>query len=284
MRRPAIVATLVVALAAGLLAACAPPSAELPDGVTTIVFQPRTEVANGRLAIRISNDSDETLTVLGAEYDSPDYSAPIVWHRHEAPLAPGTAIDLRVEPPRPSCAETASAEPATVLLDFRLENGATGQAVLEPGDPWNHFPQIPEALCLGLLLSDATEVTTDRVESDGLPRHPGTLVLSLTPSGGDARATLDAVRSAILIGLRDADGEPAQRLAVDLELAGSDAPQELRFTIAPDRCDPHAIAEDKVGTLLPIEVTVGSRSGLIRLPSSDEFRAQVYAFVQSYCA
>lgn len=277
-------AALVVALAAVILAACAPSPAELPDGVTSIVFQPRTEVASGRLAIRISNDSDEPITILRAEYDSPDYSEPIVWKRHDARLAPGTAIDLRVDPVRPACPDAPPAEAASVVLDFRVEGGATGQAVLEPGDPWDHFPKIPEALCLGQLLEDATAVATDRIESDGQPRHPGTLVLSLTPSGGDATATLDAVRSSILIGILGPDGEQVQRLPLGLELTGTDAPQELRFTIAPGRCDTHAIAEDKVGTLLPIDVTAGSRSGTMRLPSSDEFRAQVYAFVQHYCA
>ena len=38
--------------------------------------------------------------------------------------------------------------------------------------------------------------------------------------------------------------------------AGGDV-REIRLGIRPARCDPHAVAEDKVGTLLPLRVTVG---------------------------
>ncbi len=72
---------------------------------------------------------------------------------------------------------------------------------------------------------------------------------------------------------------------VGLELSVGDSPRpSSTFPIRPGRCDPHAIAEDKVGTLFPIAVTVGGRTGTFRLPSTDEFRAQVYTFVQAYCA
>ena len=283
MRRRLLAAGLVIACAIAGLVGCAPAPATLPDGVSVKIYQPRTEIQSGRFAIQVTNGSDVPVTVLRAQLDSPDYSAPIVWERHDALLSPGIAIDLRVDPVEPVCGEPSS-EPLLVTLDFRLEGGGTGQATLEASDPFNQFPRIPDALCLGILLGDVASVSTIRLEGDGVAGSPGRLVLAIAPGDGDATATLDAVQSTILVSLLGADGLPVPELPIGMELSAATPATELSFPVRPGRCDPHAIAEDKVGTLFPVAVTVGERNGTFRLPSTDEFRAQVYAFVQAYCA
>ena len=283
MKRRLLAVGLVIAAAMAGLTGCVPSAAELPDGVSVVVYQPRTEIQSGRFAIQVTNASDAPVTVLRAELNSPDYSAPIVWERHDARLSPGVAIDLRVDPVPPSCGDP-NDEPMRVALDFRLADGREGHAVVDAADPFEQFPRIPDALCLGILLDEVAEVSTVRLESDGQPRSPGRLVLAVSPTGGDGSATWDAIQSTILVSLLGDDGQPVKELPVALELTGDSGATELSFPIVPDRCDSHAIAEDKVGTLFAIAVTVGDRSGTFRLPSTDEFRAQVYAFVQAYCA
>jgi hypothetical protein len=283
MRQRLLAAGLVIACAIGTLSGCAPTPATLPDGVSVKIYQPRTEIQSGRFAIQVTNGSDVPVTVVRAQLDSPDYSAPIVWESHDARLSPGIAIDLRVDPVPPACGEPSS-EPMLVDLDFRLEDGSVGQATLEASDPFEQFPRIPDALCLGILLDDSAAVSSARIDSDGLPGSPGRLVLAIEPRDGDATATLDAVQSTILVSLLGADGQPVPELPIGMDLSSATSPTELSFPVVPGRCDPHAIAEDKVGTLFPIEVTVGGRNGSFRLPSSDVFRSQVYSFVQAYCA
>ena len=46
-------------------------------------------------------------------------------------------------------------------------------------------------------------------------------------------------------------------------------PVELRLGIRPARCDPHAVAEDKVGTLLPLRVSVAGREGVLKIDAGD---------------
>ena len=283
MRRRLLAAGLVIACAIATMTGCAPTPATLPDGVSVKIYQPRTEIQSGRFAIQVTNGSDVPVTVVGAQLDSPDYSAPISWEPHDVRLAPGIAIDLRVDPVPPACGEPSS-EPMLVELDFRLEDGSVGQATLEASDPFNQFPRIPDALCLGILLDEVAAVSTVRIESDGLPGSPGRLVLGIVPHDGDATATIDAIQSTILVSMVGSDGLPLPELPIGLEVSSATAPTELSFPVRPGRCDPHAIAEDKVGTLFPIEVTVGGRSGSFRLPSADEFRTEVYSFVQAYCA
>ena len=59
---------------------------------------------------------------------------------------------------------------------------------------------------------------------------------------------------------------------------------ELRLRIRPARCDPHAVAEDKVGTLLPLNVSVGGREGQLKIAAGTALRGQIYDFVTSACA
>ena len=59
---------------------------------------------------------------------------------------------------------------------------------------------------------------------------------------------------------------------------------ELRLRIRPARCDPHAVAEDKVGTLLPLNVSLGGREGQLKIAAGTALRGQIYDFVTSACA
>lgn len=61
-------------------------------------------------------------------------------------------------------------------------------------------------------------------------------------------------------------------------------PAEFRLRIRPARCDPHAVAEDKVGTLLPLLVNVGGREGILRVASGPGLKGQIHDFVTAACS
>ncbi|MFD8237495.1 hypothetical protein ACFV20_37220, partial [Streptomyces sp. NPDC059696] len=60
--------------------------------------------------------------------------------------------------------------------------------------------------------------------------------------------------------------------------------QVVPLRIRPARCDPHAVAEDKVGTLLPLKVTVGKRNGLLKVAAPTELKGRIYDFVTAACS
>lgn len=257
-------------------------SAALPDGVTVTVYQARSDVDAGKFAIRVTNGTKAALTVTRAVFDSPDYTEQMAWHNKTARIPAGGAVDLRIAAVKAACDREDRKD--TVHLGFTLADGRTGIADVTPGDPYKQFPKLADQDCLHQNLDATVAIATARVESDGTVGSPGRLIFSLTPAGGDHTATLDTVRSTILISLLDPAGTHVEAIPLAQALSGADEPRELSFPIAPaGRCDPHAVAEDKVGTLFPIEVTVDGVSGRVRLPSSQEFRGQVYAFVESYC-
>jgi hypothetical protein len=58
---------------------------------------------------------------------------------------------------------------------------------------------------------------------------------------------------------------------------------EVRLGIRPSRCDPHAVAEDKVGTLLPLRVRVAGREGVLKIDAGSQLRGRIYDFVTKAC-
>jgi hypothetical protein len=68
-----------------------------------------------------------------------------------------------------------------------------------------------------------------------------------------------------------------------LALRAGGPPAEVRLGIRPARCDPHAVAEDKVGTLLPLRVRVAGREGVLKIDAGSRLRGQIYDFVTKAC-
>ena len=59
--------------------------------------------------------------------------------------------------------------------------------------------------------------------------------------------------------------------------------QHFRLGIRPARCDPHAIADDKVGTLLPLRVSAGGRDGVVKIDAGAMLRGRIHDFVSTAC-
>jgi hypothetical protein len=112
---------------------------------------------------------------------------------------------------------------------------------------------------------------------------PAELLISVEPTGEAGTVTIDTISSTTLLNPAGPDGIGVNQLALGVEL-GADGPQELRVPIVPNRCDPHALAEDKIGTRMPLYVTLADGSeGRYVLAASDELRGQMYAFFSAFC-
>jgi len=67
--------------------------------------------------------------------------------------------------------------------------------------------------------------------------------------------TLVAVTATVLLALVDPDGHYSQRYELGRVLERGGDSSDLRIALVPNRCDAHAVAEDKRGTFIPFEVT-----------------------------
>lgn len=278
MRRAAI---LLLTLAA-VLTGCAPAVATLPNGVTVSVFQNRFDYSLRVLEIKVSNGTDAALTVTRAEFISTRFSEAAVWDRPQEIPASG-ARDLKVQLPDPVCDGTAPAE--SVSLDFTLPDGTSGTAELTPTDEQGRIDTINAEDCLGASVAAvATLSPPDALEWTPGVHRPAVVEVSVEPTGAEGSVTVLAAKGTVLLGLSDADGVPLTVLPLDLVVDAKTPATGIRLAVTPNRCDPHAVEEDKRGTFFPFDVeTSDGRSGTIYVAVSDEVRRSLYEFYADYC-
>lgn len=88
----------------------------------------------------------------------------------------------------------------------------------------------------------------------------------------------------VLFTVDAATGPPARLslLALDLALSeGETRVVPVRLSAA--RCDAHAIAEDKQGTLFGLELTLGTDRGVAIIAADDATRSQLYDAFSALC-
>ncbi|WP_309712874.1 hypothetical protein [Pseudolysinimonas sp.] len=264
-------------LSCGLLAGCTPNAPVLSADVTVMVYQPRTDIVHNRLAIQVRNGTDEPLEVVGARLSSPDFVADTVWPNNSATVPAGLALDLRAPLPEVSC----DADTLPVATIEYVAGDVTGVAELKVEDPFDLLPRLHREACLAEeIAAIATLTPREVIVPEGVA--PAILVIAVEPTGAAGAVTLDAVGGTTLL-QPSIDGQANDLVELGITI-DADGPLEVRIPFVPNRCDPHALMEDKVGTIIPLYVTAAT-TGQTRwmLPVTDEQRGDFYAFFAAYC-
>lgn len=271
MRREPVRLAALVALATAL-AGCAPATPALPEGVTAVLVQQRSDVAERMAEVRVHNGSDAALAFAGVRIDDTRFAASVELDEG-ATLAPGEAVDLRFALPEVACDGGTEVRRALV---FTLADGTHPVAELDDADDFTVGLHARECL-LAEVERTATLAWTAFAPSP--PGEPAHAVLTVTPTGGGERVLLGGIQSTNLLQFAPKGGD---RWALDLALDAASAPAELEVPLVPQRCDPHVVQEDKRGTIFTIEVE-RPRAGTIELPMPPELKARVLTWVAEWC-
>jgi hypothetical protein len=272
------------------------PSAAQP--VAAEISQFRDNYSKQIIEIQLTNNTTASLTVLGAELTSPLFSSGIIWRPTDGgvELPPGQAKSLPAPLPAPDCTlGSASASAggregaATVSLRLAAIAGPAGQqpATAPAADPYGVLTRNNAEMCLA---EAASAVAAFRLEPElevSADARTAVVRLTITPrnsgTGGPRTLTIDRIDGTTL--LEEDPGAPWPR-SVEVSSGGDGVGGQsavLRLLIRPARCDPHAVAEDKVGTLLPLRVRVGGREGVLKVEAGALLRGRIYDFVTSAC-
>jgi hypothetical protein len=282
------VALLLTALLCGL-AGCAPASrAGLPDGVLVSVHQNRPDTEDRRVQVRIVNGSASALTVNALSFSSPHFAETAPYPKAPSTSRAGGTLDLPVSLPKPVCGDDGPARgTAEVRLEYALESGQTGDVVVVPDDPLDQLDGISERDCLQYSMDAVAELREPdqiRIEQAG-GRLVAFVDLAVAPTGSPGSFTIESVDDTVLFGLFDpSSATPRDTLRIDLTVTGSDAPDRLTIPLVPRRCDAHAVAEDKRGTLLPLRVRVGDAAGIRYFSLSDDRKGELYSYLNNACS
>lgn len=250
------------------------------------IKQGRLDVVGHRLVVRFENDAGHEVTVDGFVVKTPTLDDGLI-RTKPFEVGAGSAIDIRLDLPASRC--DAEPGPVEVTLDWRTtaEDDASADSDSVPGtltadDPFDTVARVNAADCLAESVADvATIVMPEHLRSTGAgPDRRAFIDVVVEPvASGDATMRIERIYGTTLL-----NAEDGIDWTLGIDVAAGDAPTTLSLPVRPARCDAHAIADDKRGTILPFEITAGDgRAGRLDVPSSDGLKAELYAYYGERC-
>lgn len=233
MRLRALAVGAVLAVAAGCGASAEEPRDD--PSVAAELLQYRRDEALHQLQVKLANAGDRAVTVDRFELDLPGFEA-VPAGEPGSRLDPGRRVDLPLVYGAARCASGAPADRTAGDPALRVWlDGADEPVEVEPADPRDMLGRLVTGECAQRAVTDAVPLAfTDAWAPVGAG---DTLVvtgaLRVGPTGEQAR--LDMLNGTTLFGITT-----TTRLPIEL---GEQV--DVPVTVAPQRCDPHAVAEIK---------------------------------------
>ncbi|WP_161965048.1 hypothetical protein [Ornithinimicrobium cerasi] len=265
-------------------ATATPTEASPPPGLTATLYQTRMDVAVRQVEIRMNNGTGSEVTLSDVRLRSSGFQDPMPYARDSTVLGAGRVVDLPVALGPPVCQDRPAVH--TVSLDYRLADGSAGSVEIPAMDDRSQVEALLAAECFAERVEEVAGLEIsgppNEREVDGV--RVADLAVVITPAGA-GRLDIGRVGSTTL--LQPVDPATGDRLPdgydVGLTVTGT-AMTRFVVSLVPNRCDAHAVAEDKQGTLLPVTVTLDGEQGRVRLVSPPEVTAWLYDFVRRACS
>ncbi|MFE4195999.1 hypothetical protein ACFRJ9_09055 [Paenarthrobacter sp. NPDC056912] len=254
--------------------------------ITVEVNQSRDQYGKQAIQIQLTNTTDTPLTVTGARLDSPLFDGGISWEPTAGTLElpPRQPKSLPASLPAADCRMAGDASPAPIGATVRYAEpgGSPQDTATTAADPFGVLARNAGELCLAKEASAVATIVLAPgldVAADGRTAVVRLLITPVAPSGAAQTLTIESIEETTLLAEPPTEPWPTNVLI----RSGADR-QEIALGIRPVRCDPHAVAEDKVGTLLPLRIKVGDRQGQLKIAASTELRGRIYDFVTAACS
>ena len=283
-------AAVALALVLGGCAASAPdaasssPAAPLPDGVTVSFVQLRSDVADRQAQVKIVNGTDDVLTVGSVRVDDPRFDGPAgrVVER-DSRISAGRTVDIRVQLPAVACGDAGVDADAEASVTFDYSTGGDPVEVTAPlPDPVGFVGPLHERECRAALLAKAAGLAFTGF-TPSAAGAPATLELTVRPTGAGA-AVIRGIQTTNLLTFEQGTGNTADTYPLDLAVTAADtAPVVVSLPLVPLRCDPHAVQEDKRGTIFTLDVELDGVPGAIELAAPEDLRGKILSWVGAWC-
>ncbi|MCR2762977.1 hypothetical protein NQ152_05580 [Microbacterium sp. zg.B48] len=255
--------------------------AGLPAGVTVQLVQLRSDVAARQAQVEVHNGTDHDLTIGAVAVRDPRFAAPAgrVLERESLVRAGGT-VDIRVQLPAMDCGVSDSGA-GSVRVDYTAGAGDV-RAEVPIDDPLDFLGPLHERECRAEAVTDAAALSL----ASFTPSPAGEaadLVLEVKPTGRGA-VRIVGIQTTNLLTFAAGPGSTADTFPLGVAVTATDAaPLEVHVPLLPLRCDPHAVQEDKRGTIFTVEVELDGADGQIELAASEDMRGAILTWVADWC-
>ena len=284
-RRSRRIRQLVGILAAGALAvlcltACTP--TEKPVALSVKVYQLRSDYAIRGAQIEITNRSKLDLQITSATFGSAWFTKTVSSPSAPNPLLAKTTTDFRIVLAGGRC-DAAKAAPV-VHLRFTRPDGTPGTATVTPTIPFQSISVVHGQDCSQQEFEKVAKISLapalrfdPPTTADG--KRAALLDLTFTPTGAAGSVTLHSTEDTTLLAQREG---PLR--TENLTLTAASAPTTVTLDFVPEGCLQHRVAEDKIGTLIPLRVDAGPyQDALFSVAVSPAVKAALLDWVGVYC-
>jgi hypothetical protein len=274
---------------AGAASSCQPVAAPEPGTsepaaeIVVDINQSRDQYGKQAILIQLTNTSGSPVTVSGVDLRSGLFQQAITWRPEngQLELPPNQPKSLPASLPEPRCGSHTGEPPATTIHYARAINE---QRQLSTGanDSFGVLQRNSDELCLA---KEAAAVASIALapELDVAPDGRTAVVrLVITPyrtATPNQTLVIESIGGTTLLAEQPSDPWPR-----DVAITAAADARVLSLRVRPARCDPHAVAEDKVGTLLPLNVAIGNRQGALKVPAPADLRGRIHDFVTAACS
>ncbi|CAM3895397.1 hypothetical protein NOMA109596_15530 [Nocardioides marinus] len=173
-----------------------------------------------------------------------------------------------------------------LALTYTVAGGPAWVSTVPATDLYGAVGRLLDRDCAASVLAEAATLVTGelRVVGGEGPDSVLELPVTLTPTGRRDDVVVRGFEDTVLLAQADGSASAADG-RTRVRLGRGRGPVTLVLRVVPARCDPHVLAEDKVGTLFPIVVEAPGIAADVRpyLPLSDADRAALRRFVPRYC-
>ena len=280
MRSTGPLAIAVVAVLAGCTTTPAPTPVPTPEITFDIsVFQLRSDYAPRQAQIEIHNRSAIDITVTDARFESAWFDGAVSSASAPARVPAGVTTDFPVRLAHPRC--TAAAASPEVTVTYRTNKGKERAVTVTPRVPFDSLGMVHASDCAELAFESVATITPASalryVDVGGRP--VALLDLTIAPTGAAGAVTLRSTEDTTLLAQRE-----GQLRTIDQTFTAASATTVITLSYTPSRCEQHVVAEDKVGTLVPIRVDAGPFSNaLFTVAVSPAVKAEFYDWFARYC-
>jgi len=291
-RRSSAPALALILIATAALAACtaggSAPTAStsasdpqgLPEGVTVAVTQQRSDVADRQAEVQIHNGTPDAIRIGDVRLEDPRFSAPAtrVIDRTST-LAAGATANVRVQLPAVACDGDAAGATSTVTIDYEV-GGRAGTGTTEAAELFPFLDAIHQRECVAQSVTAIADVRFGEFSPSGAG-SPAALELMIEPRPAAAgEVVLTGIRETNLLSFAGGEGGS---FPLDITAAADRGPQTVTLPLVPARCDPHAVQEDKRGTVFTLDVVLAGEAGQFTLAADADLKARLLAWVTQWC-